>query len=367
MLFGTDDFALRPRCSPATSATPRRWRSSWSTAAATSSPTSARAGRRARPRVLSELLRLGSRQAYRCRRQERIRASSRSRSRSIWRIVALRSRSAPRRLEQHLALDPDQLAAQVAVVGEPLLAGGRLGVLAAEHRLAHPEAGAVEVAQALQLRARRRAPRPRSRRSGRAPPAPPPSAPPPLRRSSAAAPPGCSARIMKGSERPWPTRVIEDQGEGEEDDLGAAGDARAAPPAPRPGRRRRASRSSRPRSARPRVSPASQRIAKTKARRSGDRGGGDRRDRQSSSPTPEELASSVSTIAGSCSAEQHEEGDLEAEDEDAPEGDGAEPGVGVERARRLVAAVEAGDDGGEDAGDVRAPRRRCRRRRRSAR
>src|ERR1700761_5699284 len=57
----------------------------------------------------------------------------------------------PAQLEQLLSLDADQLSPQLAVVGDPLFARGNHGVLAAEHRLAHAEAGAVEVAQSLQL------------------------------------------------------------------------------------------------------------------------------------------------------------------------------------------------------------------------
>ena len=164
-------------------------------------------GRRARPRVLRAgaecgrpLVRYGRKD---CRNpQARIRASSRSRSRSIWRIVALRRRSAAAQLEQDLALDPDQLAAQArrsrraAARGRPSPGPRRRAPPGTSG--SGPGRGRAGAAAAT----RRPAPRSRSRRSGRAPPGPPPSAPPPLRRSSAAAPPGAACGSRRAARAP---------------------------------------------------------------------------------------------------------------------------------------------------------------------
>ena len=157
---------------------------------------------------------------------------------------------------------------------------------------------------------------------------------------------------MNGSESPWPTRVTRIRAKvrkmicGRALTLSGTASAAARETAPRIPLQPTAKRW-------PAVSPASRAHredegepdARSRRRRSPTTG-------QSSSLTPEEVSLSVSTISGQLQAEQDEEGDLEAEDEHAPEGDGAEADVGVERARRLVAAVDAGDDGGEDAGDV---------------
>ena len=146
--------------------------------------------------------------------------------------------------------------------------------------------------------------------------------------------------------------MIEDQGEGEEDDLRPAVDAErhrqgggegdgAAHPAP-------ADREALAEGFAGVAAP----IAKTKARRAAIEAAA------IAAAGQQQLADAGGARfqrvddVGQLQAEEDEEGDLEPEDEDAPEGDGVEADVGVERVRRAVAGVDAGDDGGEDAGDV---------------
>jgi pimeloyl-ACP methyl ester carboxylesterase len=100
MLFGADDQALRPELLEAMRTTPRTCGSSWSPAAATSSPTRcpswSPSGRGTSSQDSGP--EGGSGALLLLRVQDRIRASSRSRSRSICRIVRLARRPALRRL-----------------------------------------------------------------------------------------------------------------------------------------------------------------------------------------------------------------------------------------------------------------------------
>ncbi len=102
----------------------------------------------------------------------------------------------------------------------------------------------------------------------------------------------------------------------------------------------------------PKVSPASPHIEKTKASRTASEASAIAAAGQSSSLIPEELSLRVSTTPGSCRPSSTKRVISSPKTSTLQNGDGAEAGVGVERTRRLVAGVDAGDDGGEDPGDL---------------